>query len=68
MIPRINRLRALDRDKKTCQICGRTKKDGVLIQVAFVRHNPLNIGLDNLQTLCEDCNIGRGESDNIDYR
>ena len=50
------------RDKYTCQICGRSKKDGAVLHVDHIR--PVARGgtndKANLQTLCAECNLGKG--------
>ena len=61
--PLSNRLRTkiLDRDNYTCQMCGRTPADGVVLHVDHIF--PVSKGgtndEDNLQTLCRDCNLGK---------
>lgn len=56
------RFDVLKRDNYKCQICGRTQKDGVKLHVDHII--PIAKGgkteLDNLQTLCQDCNLGKG--------
>ena len=50
------------RDGYRCVMCGRSAKDGVKLHVDHIR--PVSKGgksvMDNLQTLCEDCNLGKG--------
>jgi len=52
----------LRRDNYRCCICGATSKDGVKLEVDHII--PISKGgkstLDNLQTLCERCNRGKG--------
>lgn len=52
----------LVRDNFTCQICGRTARDGVKLHVDHIK--PLaKHGLtepNNLRVLCEACNLGKG--------
>lgn len=65
-----NRLRTkiFDRDNYTCQMCGRTIEDGVKLHVDH--KIPVSKGgtndLDNLQTLCSDCNMGK--FNHMDYK
>lgn len=51
----------LKRDKFKCQICGRTSKDNVKLEVDHII--PVSKGgkteISNLQTLCERCNRGK---------
>ena len=53
----------LKRDGFRCQICGRGAKDGVKLHVDHII--PVSKGgktvPENLRTLCEDCNLGKGD-------
>lgn len=55
-----------------CCLCGRTAKDGVKIHVDHIV--PLSkdwskrLDKNNLQVLCEDCNLGKSNKDCIDWR
>lgn len=53
----------LKRDGFKCQICGRTQEDGVKLHVDHII--PVSKGgetkMENLRTLCEDCNLGKGD-------
>ena len=66
------RYRVLRKYGGRCQLCGRSAKDGVVLHVDHII--PLSIDFskafdeDNLQVLCEDCNIGKSNSDCIDWR
>lgn len=57
------RVKVLDRDNSTCQLCGATLSDGVKLHVDHIV--PVSKGgtndFDNLQTLCEHCNLGKGD-------
>ena len=59
------RVLVLERDNYTCQMCGRTRYDGVKLEVDHII--PVSKGgsddISNLRTLCFDCN--RGKSDKI---
>ena len=52
-----------------CQLCGRSRKDGVVLHVDHII--PLSkdwskrLDKDNLQVLCEDCNLGKSNKDSI---
>lgn len=52
----------LHRDGFRCVRCGRGKEDGVKLHVDHIK--PVSRGgkskMSNLQTLCEDCNLGKG--------
>lgn len=57
------RVQVLDRDNSTCQLCGATLKDGIKLHVDHII--PVSKGgtneINNLQTLCESCNLGKGD-------
>ena len=58
------RFQVLKRDNYTCQICGKQAKDGVQLEVDHII--PIAKGgktvIDNLQTLCKQCNRGKRDS------
>ena len=58
------RFKVLMRDGKKCKLCGRGAEDGVKLHVDYIR--PIAKGgkteLNNLQTLCEQCNRGKSDS------
>ena len=66
-VPAKVRVQVLDRDNSTCQLCGATIADGVKLHVDHIV--PLSKGgtneLDNLQTLCQDCNLGKSDSTDL---
>lgn len=55
-----------------CQLCGRSAKDGVVLHIDHI--TPLSkdwskrLDKNNLQVLCEDCNLGKSNTDSIDWR
>lgn len=55
-----------------CQCCGRSAKDGIILHVDHIV--PLSkdwskrLDKNNLQVLCEDCNLGKSNTDSIDWR
>lgn len=59
------RFDVLKRDNYTCQTCGATAQDGATLEIDHIR--PFSKGgsdeIDNLQVLCRDCNIGKGNKD-----
>lgn len=61
MSPKL-RYNILERDRHCCQICGRSPKDGVVLEVDHII--PVSKGgkteESNLRTLCRDCNRGKG--------
>lgn len=56
------RLRVLERDGFSCVFCGRTVRDGARLEIDH--RLPVALGgksvLENLQTLCFECNRGKG--------
>lgn len=61
-VTRAMRYDVLRRDGFRCVKCGRGGEDGVKLHVDHIK--PVSRGgksvMDNLQTLCEDCNCGKG--------
>ena len=57
-----DRVRVFSRDNFQCQFCGKQRGD-VKIEIDHII--PVSLGgnskLNNLQTLCRDCNIGKGQ-------
>jgi 5-methylcytosine-specific restriction endonuclease McrA len=55
-----------------CMCCGRTPKDGSVMNVDHIKPRKLfpQLALDfnNLQILCHDCNHGKGNWDQTDHR
>lgn len=60
------------RNSGGCNCCGATANDGVRLHVDHIKpisHHPeLRLSLDNVQVLCEDCNMGKGSWDETDWR
>lgn len=59
------RWEVLEKYGGNCSICGRNNKDhGVIIHIDHIKprskYPELELKLDNMQVLCEDCNIGKG--------
>jgi len=56
------RFKVLKRDGYSCQICGRTSEDGVKLEVdhKMPKSQGGDNSLENLWTLCFDCNRGKG--------
>jgi 5-methylcytosine-specific restriction endonuclease McrA len=58
--------------KACCQCCGRSRRDGIIIHVDHIkpRHDypELELELSNLQVLCNECNLGKSNVDNTDWR
>lgn len=66
------RYKALELNGGACQCCGRTRKHGVVLHVDHIKprslYPELQLALDNLQILCEDCNLGKSNKFATDWR
>lgn len=66
------RYKALVSNGNKCQCCGRSPTDGVVLHVDHVKprskHPNLELDVHNLQILCADCNIGKSNKDETDWR
>lgn len=63
---------ALKQSGGACQLCGARAGDGVQIHIDHIKPRSkfpeLEYDLDNLQTLCSDCNVGKSNIDDTDWR
>ena len=63
---------ALKKNDGRCELCGRSKHDGIVLNVDHIKNIRDNWGLrlkqDNLQVLCNECNHGKGNRDDTDWR
>ncbi len=63
---------ALKRDGRRCACCGATPDDGLMMHVDHIKprskYPELELALSNLQILCADCNLGKSNTDEIDWR
>lgn len=66
------RYEALKKCGRACLVCGGGPKDGKVLHVDHIKPRSLFPDLaldpDNLQVLCEDCNLGKSNTDSIDWR
>jgi 5-methylcytosine-specific restriction endonuclease McrA len=66
------RYTALRMSEGRCQICGATAQDGVRIHVDHIKprskYPELELDLDNLQVACEDCNYGKMNYDEFNFK
>jgi 5-methylcytosine-specific restriction endonuclease McrA len=66
------RYKALSKNDGRCELCGRSKHDGVILHVDHIKprskHPELAMRLSKLQILCNECNIGKGNRCDKDWR
>ncbi len=66
------RMEALKKYGARCQCCGATPADGAVMNVDHIKPRKkwpsLALDLNNLQVLCHDCNHGKGNWDETDWR
>ena len=66
------RYEALLKNDGKCCVCGASKKTGAVLHVDHIKprykYPDLELCLDNLQVLCEACNMGKGGWDETDWR
>lgn len=66
------RYEAIRRNDGKCGACGRGKTDGIILHVDHIKPRSkfpkLELDVDNLQILCEQCNLGKGNRDATDWR
>ena len=67
------RARVLEKYECKCMMCGRSPKiHKIIIHVDHIRprskHPELSLEISNLQILCEDCNIGKSNRYDTDWR
>lgn len=66
------RYKALMKCGRKCLLCGRSPKDGIVLNVDHIKprktHPKLALDINNLQVLCGDCNHGKGNWDETDWR
>lgn len=69
---RATRMMALKRHGAICQCCGASAKTGAVIHVDHIKPRQerpdLALDVDNLQVLCHECNGGKGNWDQTDWR
>lgn len=66
------RYKALVKYGAACQLCGACRETGAVIHVDHIKprskYPDLELCLDNLQILCQECNLGKSNKDETDWR
>lgn len=66
------RMKVLEKFGARCQCCGRSRADGISIHVDHIKprrkYPELALEFDNLQVLCNECNHGKGNWSETDWR
>jgi hypothetical protein len=66
------RYEALVKYGNKCQCCGATPQAGAVLHVDHIKprskYPELCLSIDNLQILCAECNIGKSNKDETDWR
>lgn len=67
------RVRVLEKYECKCMMCGRSPKDhGIVIHVDHIKprskYPELSLRINNLQILCADCNVGKSNKYQTDWR
>ena len=66
------RYEALRRCGAQCCLCGRTRNHGIVLHVDHIKpiskFPDLRLDINNLQVLCEECNMGKSNKDDTDWR
>lgn len=66
------RYQALKLHGGACQLCGATRAHGAILHVDHIKprskYPELQLDINNLQVLCEACNLGKSNKDDTDWR
>lgn len=66
------RMQALELHGAVCQCCGATRKTGAILHVDHIKprslYPNLEFEINNLQILCSDCNLGKSNKYETDWR
>jgi 5-methylcytosine-specific restriction endonuclease McrA len=66
------RYAAFEKNGNNCQCCGRSRADGLVMHVDHIKpkstHPELALDVNNLQILCEECNLGKSNLYDTDWR
>lgn len=63
---------ALKKYGRACAVCGAIPGNGIILHVDHIKprslYPRLELDINNLQILCENCNLGKSNRDSIDWR
>lgn len=66
------RFSVLKESNGKCSCCGMSAKDGVILHVDHIKprsqYPELALDSNNLQVLCDQCNLGKSDSESVDFR
>lgn len=66
------RYKALSTQERRCACCGASPEHGATLHVDHIKprstHPELSLDISNLQILCSDCNLGKSNFDDTDFR
>lgn len=66
------RYRVLAKSNRRCECCGASPMTGAVLHVDHIKprstHPHLELDPNNMQILCEVCNLGKSNSDDTDFR
>ena len=66
------RYKALKMNNGKCELCGASKADGTMLHVDHIKPRSkfpdLELEISNLQVLCKECNLGKSNKDDTDWR
>ena len=66
------RYAAFEKNGNNCKCCGRGRADGLIMHVDHIKPKStfpdLALDVDNLQILCEECNLGKSNLYDTDWR
>ena len=66
------RMKVLILQGRRCCVCGKSPKDGIILHVDHIKprskYPELALTENNLQVLCEDCNLGKSNNYEEDWR
>jgi len=68
-VPPSLKVKVLNRDRFRCVYCGRSPAKDIAVELHIDHIKPFSKGgkttMENLQTLCQDCNLGKGDRQSL---